>query len=125
MGIKTAIVTSSENCGTVLTAAKIEDLFDARVDGELLIKEGLTGKPAPDILLKAAEILQVRPQRALVVEDAISGVRVGREGGFGLVIGVNRNNNAEELRQNGADIIVNDLAELFTTTLPQQSELAA
>lgn len=118
-------MTSSENCGTVLTAAKIEDLFDARVDGELLIKEGLTGKPRPDTLLKAAEILQVRPQRALVVEDAISGVRVGREGGFGLVIGVNRNNNAEELRQNGADIIVNDLAELFTTTLPQQSELAA
>jgi beta-phosphoglucomutase family hydrolase len=125
MGIKTAIVTSSENCGTVLKAAKIEDLFDARVDGEVLVKERLTGKPAPDTFVKAAEMLQVPPHRALVIEDAISGVRAGREGGFGLVIGVNRKNNAEELKQNGADIVVNDLAELFTTTLPQKSDLAA
>jgi len=125
MGIKTAIVTSSENCEKILKAAKVEDLFDACVDGEVLIKERLTGKPAPDAFLRAAELLQVRPQRALVVEDAISGVRAGRAGGFGLVIGVNRKNNAEELKQNGADIVVNDLSELFTKTLPQQSALAA
>jgi beta-phosphoglucomutase family hydrolase len=113
MGIKTAVVTSSQNCQVVLHAAKVEDLFDARVDGDVLVKQGLAGKPAPDSFLKAAEMLGVMPERAVVIEDAISGVRAGAQGGFGLVIGVARKGNAEELKAHGAHIAVNDLAELL------------
>jgi beta-phosphoglucomutase family hydrolase len=113
IGIKTAVVTSSQNCQAVLEAAKVDDLFDARVDGDVLVEQGLAGKPAPDSFLKAAEMLGVMPQRAAVIEDAISGVRAGAQGGFGLVIGVARKGNAEELKAHGAHLVVNDLAELI------------
>jgi beta-phosphoglucomutase family hydrolase len=113
MSIKTAVVTSSQNCQAVLRAARVDDLFDARVDGDVLVEQGLAGKPAPDSFLKAAEMLGVMPERAAVIEDAISGVRAGAQGGFGLVIGVARKGNAEELKAHGAHVVVNDLAELL------------
>ena len=125
MGIKTAVVTSSQNCQAVLQAAKVGDLFDARVDGDVLNKYHLAGKPAPDSFLKAAEMLHVSPQRAVVVEDAISGVQAGAQGGFRLVIGVDRKGNAEELKAQGAHIVVNDLAELLTASLARSLEPAA
>lgn len=111
-GIKTAVVSSSANCETVLRAAGILELFDARVDGKVATSLKLVGKPAPDTYLKAAELLGVSPQRAVVVEDAISGVQSGRAGNFGLVVGVARHDNTAELRQNGATIVVTDLGEL-------------
>ena len=112
-GIKTAVVSSSANCRTVLRAAGIEDLFDARVDGEVAAQMKLTGKPAPDTFLTAAKQLGADPKRAVVVEDAISGVQAGRAGNFGLVIGVNRKGDAKALRDNGADIVVSDLEEIM------------
>jgi transketolase len=125
LGIKTAVVTSSQNCQAVLQAAKVGDLFDARVDGNLLVQQHLAGKPAPDTFLKAAEMLGVKPDRAVVLEDAISGVKAGAQGGFGLVIGVNRKGNAAELRANGANIVVNDVAELLTHGLVKRLKPAA
>jgi beta-phosphoglucomutase-like phosphatase (HAD superfamily) len=72
----------------------------------------LAGKPAPDTFLTAAKLLGAEPTRAVVIEDAISGVQAGRNGNFGLVIGVARKGNAEELRHHGAHLVVNDLGEL-------------
>ena len=60
----------------------------------------------------AARLLGVEPTRAVVIEDAISGVQAGRNGHFGLVIGVARKGNAEELKHHGAHLVVNDLGEL-------------
>lgn len=112
-GMKTAVVSSSKNCRTIMEAAGIEDLFDTRVDGEIAQRLGIPGKPAPDTYLKAAAELGVEPQRAVVVEDALSGVQAGRRGDFGLVIGVDRHGDADALRDNGADIVVADLAEML------------
>jgi beta-phosphoglucomutase family hydrolase len=112
-GIKTAVVSSSRHCWAVIEAAGIEDQFDARVDGNVRAELDLKGKPAPDTYLKAAEMLGVQPQRAVVVEDALSGVQAGRNGGFGLVIGVDREDDADALRENGADLVVTDLGELL------------
>lgn len=112
-GIKTAVVSSSRNCEAVLKAANIADLFDIRVDGKVAANLGIAGKPAPDTYLKAAEILEVEPKRCVVVEDAISGVQAGSAGEFGLVIGVNRNDDADALLNNGADIVVSDLGEML------------
>ena len=109
---KIALVTSSENCAAVLKAAKLESFFDVRVDGKMVEAQNLAGKPAPDTFLMAAKLLGVEPRRAVVVEDAISGVQAGSSGNFGLVIGVARKGNAEELRQHGANVVVNDLSEL-------------
>jgi len=109
---KIAVVTSSQNCAAVLRAAKLEAFFDIQVDGNAILAEHLVGKPAPDTFLMAAKLLNVEPSRAVVIEDALSGVEAGSAGGFGLVIGVARKGNAEELRRHGAHLIVNDLGEL-------------
>ena len=111
-GFKIAVVTSSENCMAVLRAVKLGASFDVQVDGHVIHAQHLAGKPAPDTYLLAAKLLGVEPARAIVVEDAISGVEAGFNGHFGLVIGVARKGNAEELRQHGAQLVVNDLGEL-------------
>lgn len=109
---KVAVVTSSQNCTAVLKAAKLDGLFDAQVDGNTIRAQQLAGKPAPDTFLMGAKLLGVLPERAVVIEDALSGVKAGSNGHFGLVIGVARKGNAEELKQHGADVVVNDLSEL-------------
>lgn len=111
--IRTAVVSASKNCEAILNAAGIADLFELRVDGKVAEHFSLPGKPEPATFLKAAEMLGVAPQQAVVVEDAIAGVQAGRSGGFGLVIGVDRHGDADALRENGADLVVNDLAELL------------
>jgi beta-phosphoglucomutase family hydrolase len=111
-GFKIAIVTSSQNCAAVLKAAKLDDFFDARVDGNTIHDRHLAGKPAPDTFLAAAELLGTQPARSVVVEDAIAGVEAGAKGKFGLVIGVARKGNADELAQHGAHLVVTDLSEL-------------
>ena len=112
-GFKIAVVTSSQNCTAVLKAAKLDDLFEVRVDGDTIDAQRLAGKPAPDTFLVAAKLLGVEPIRAVVIEDAISGVQAGVNGNFGLVIGIARKGNAEELKHHGAHLVVDDLAELL------------
>jgi beta-phosphoglucomutase family hydrolase len=111
-GFKIAVVTSSENCTAVLKSAKLDKFFEVRVDGNMIQTQQLAGKPSPDTFLTAAKLLGVDPARTVVIEDAISGVQAGANGNFGLVIGVARKGNAEELKQQGADVVVNDLSEL-------------
>ena len=111
-GRRVAVVTSSKNCDAVLESAGIQDLFEARVDGNVAAEKKLAGKPAPETYEEAARMLGTLPEQAVVIEDAISGVQAGRTGGFGLVIGVARGDDPEVLRQNGADVVVRDLAEL-------------
>jgi beta-phosphoglucomutase family hydrolase len=111
-GFKIAVVTSSQNCTAVLKAVKLDDFFDVQVDGNVIHARQLRGKPAPDTFLMAAKLLGVEPARAVVIEDAISGVEAGSNGNFGLVIGVARKGNAEELQRHGAHLVVNDLGEL-------------
>jgi trehalose 6-phosphate phosphatase len=114
-GIKTALVSSSRNAAAVLATAGLVDLFDARIDGVDLAALHLKGKPAPDLFLLAAERLGVAPARAIVVEDAVSGVEAGRAGHFGHVIGIDRHGMPEALREAGADLVVPDLAFLAVT----------
>ncbi|MEO1430109.1 MAG: HAD-IA family hydrolase [Cyanobacteria bacterium J06632_19] len=111
--IKMAVVSSSRNCEAVLKAADIKDLFEARVNGKLAANLGIAGKPAPDTYLKAAQLLKVEPKLCVVVEDAISGVQAGSAGGLGLLIGVNRNNHADALINDGTNIFVADLGEML------------
>jgi alpha,alpha-trehalase len=108
-GVKTAIVSSSKNCATVLETAGITDLFDAKVDGIDAAERKLAGKPAPDIFIEAVRQLHVRPERAAVVEDALSGVAAGKQGHFACVIGVDRADQRKALEAHGADVVVGDL----------------
>jgi len=111
-GKKTAIVSASKNCAAVLEAAGLSELFDTRVDGVESARLNLAGKPAPDVFLEAAKRLAVEPARTVVVEDALAGVQAGRNGKFGLVIGVARQGNRAALQENGADVVVEDLGEI-------------
>jgi beta-phosphoglucomutase family hydrolase len=106
-----AVVSSSRNACAVLTAAGLRDRFEIVVDGVAAATAGLAGKPAPDTYLHAAALLGVPPACTVVVEDAISGVRAGAAGGF-RVVGVDRGAGRGELIDNGADVVVGDLAEL-------------
>jgi beta-phosphoglucomutase family hydrolase len=117
-GFKLAVVTSSENCSGLLKSTNLEAFFDAQVDGTLVKARNLSGKPAPDTFLLAAQLLGVLPARAVVVEDAIAGVQAGSTGKFGLVIGVARTTSPEELRRHGAHVVVNDLAEIVDHERP-------
>ncbi len=112
-GIRAAIVSSSRNAGHVLDVVGLSDRFEDRVDGEVATELGLEGKPAPDTFLEAARRLGVEPERAVVVEDAAAGVEAGRLGGFGLVIGIDRDGDEQRLLDAGADVVVSDLAELL------------
>jgi beta-phosphoglucomutase family hydrolase len=108
-----AVVSSSTNCRDVLAAAGIESFFDVRVDGVVAEREHLDGKPAPDTFLAAARELGVGPEEAAVFEDALAGVAAGSAGGFACVVGVDRVGHADGLREHGASVVVNDLAELL------------
>jgi len=112
-GLRRAVVSSSTNCEEVLEAAGIRDLFEEIVDGHVVGEQGLRGKPAPDTFLEAARRLGVEPRHAAVFEDAIGGVEAGRAGGFGFVVGADRVGHREALLEHGADIVVEDLAELL------------
>jgi beta-phosphoglucomutase family hydrolase len=112
-GLGVAVVSSSANTREVLEVSGLDRFVHQRVDGVTLREEHLAGKPAPDSFLRAAQLLEVTPDAAAVFEDALSGVAAGRAGKFGLVVGVDRVGQAEELRRSGADIVVTDLAELL------------
>ncbi|MEJ2635163.1 MAG: HAD-IA family hydrolase [Calditrichia bacterium] len=111
-GLKIAVVSSSRNCAQVLEAAGITDLFDVRVDGVTAREEKLKGKPQPDLFLDAARKLGVEPEHAVVYEDAVAGVQAGHAGKFGLVIGIARTGNDDDLKENGADIVIHNFDEL-------------
>lgn len=108
-----AVVSSSKNALAVLAAAGLGHRFEVVIDGNVVANEGVPGKPAPDMFELAASRLGVRDQDSVVVEDAISGVRAGAAGDFGLTVGVDRGAGAEALLHNGADIVVSDLEELI------------
>jgi beta-phosphoglucomutase family hydrolase len=110
-----AVVSSSANTREVLEITGLDKFVQHRVDGVTMRDEHIAGKPAPDSFLRAAELLGVEPAQATVFEDALAGVEAGHSGHFGCVVGVDRVGQAEELRRNGADIVVRDLAELLPT----------
>ena len=111
-GIRAAVFSSSRNARDVLDSAGIRGRFEAVVDGQDMAEARLPGKPDPAIILRAAERLGTPPDRAAVIEDAISGVAAGAAGDFAQVIGVARHGDDEALEDAGADLVVADLAEL-------------
>lgn len=118
-GIRVGVASSSKNCQFILQSTGLEGLFETRVDGVVSVELGLKGKPEGDIFVRATEDLGGTPARAAIVEDAVSGVQAGQNGGFGLVIGIARENNEADLAANGADVVVTDFAGITTDTVEE------
>ena len=117
--IHIGVASSSKNCKSILQKVGIEDLFETRVDGVVSEELGLNGKPQGDIFVMAAQNMGCEPARAVVVEDAVAGVQAGRNGQFGLVIGVARENNEADLKENGADFVVTDFKGIKTKDIEE------
>lgn len=111
-GIPVGLVTASRNAYTLLTAAGLGTAFDVIIDGQTAAESALPGKPDPAMFLAAARRLGVAPRHTAVVEDAVAGIQAGRQGGFGLVVGIDRGGHREQLEDAGADIVLGDVAEL-------------
>jgi beta-phosphoglucomutase len=81
--LKTAIGSSSKNAPMVLGALGIDDRFDAIADGTSVE----VAKPAPDLFLAAARMLDVRPEACVVIEDAAAGVDAALAAGM-VAVGI-------------------------------------
>ena len=114
-GVATAVFSSSRNAEAVLESAALLDRFDARVDGNDLLRLDIPGKPDPAMLLEAARLLDVAPAECAVFEDARSGIEAGVQGGFRPVIGVARDDQGDVLKEAGAHLVIRDLAQLRFT----------
>jgi beta-phosphoglucomutase family hydrolase len=108
-GLRRAVVSSSANTRTVLDVTGLASLIEEVVDGTVSLK----GKPAPDTFLEGARLLGLQPSQCAVFEDAVAGVEAGRAGDFGIVVGVDRVDHPDDLREHGADVVVADLADLL------------
>lgn len=106
-GIKIALASSSKNARTVLKKIKLEETFDAVVEGHDLNR----GKPDPQIFLLAARRLGKNPKECVVVEDAQAGIEAAKRAGM-CAIGIGR---ADTL--NDADLVVRGLNRLTVDKL--------
>lgn len=111
-GARVAGVSASLHARRLVTSAGVAHLFDLLVDGNDAALMRLPGKPDPALFLEAVRRLALPAARAAVVEAALPGIEAGRKGGFGLVIAVDKDGAAAELREHGADLVVTDLGEL-------------
>ncbi|WP_204293434.1 HAD family hydrolase [Actinoplanes campanulatus] len=115
-GLRTAVVTDHPDRAAVLAGAGLTNLFDTGVDGRDARELGFPDEPGPGMLLEATHRLGVTPERTVAVGDTAAGVAAGRAGGFGLIIGIDRDGAAAALTGAGADLVVADLGELLVAS---------
>ncbi len=108
--LRVGVISASRNCRHVLRTAGVIDLFETIADGQTARELGLGGKP--DLIRTAMRALDTEPERAVLVEDATSGVAAGAQENCGLVIGVDRGDHpdhADALREHGAHLVTTAL----------------
>ena len=81
--IRVAIGSASKNTPLILKRVGVFELFDAVADGNIVSK----AKPDPDVFIKAAEMVNVKPGKCVVFEDAVAGVQAALNAGM-MCIGV-------------------------------------
>jgi len=123
-GTPCALATSSRSGDFILAKTGLQELFQYRLDGTAAARLGLRGKPSPDVFLVCLDALGCLPKDSVLFEDAIAGVAAGRTGEFGLVVGVDRANQADKLRQNGADVVISSFEGLTLETMYEWMRLA-
>ncbi|MEV4061321.1 HAD-IA family hydrolase [Nonomuraea dietziae] len=105
-GSRTAAVSASTHCHRVVTAAGLMHLFDVVVAGR-------HDQPGPASFEEGARLLDVPPAEIAVVGDTLPGIEAAGQGGFGLIVAVDRAGLA--FKELGAHVVISDLAELDVT----------
>lgn len=77
-GYKLAIGSSSKNTPLILKQTGLANFFDAISDGNNISHS----KPNPEVFLKAAEMLKLKPEECVIVEDSTAGIEAANNGGF-------------------------------------------
>jgi beta-phosphoglucomutase len=80
-GIKTALGSASKNTPLILKRLRMEKLFDAIADGNMVSR----AKPDPEVFLVAAGMIDVKPFHCVVFEDAVAGVEAAINAGMTCV----------------------------------------
>ena len=109
--MKMAIASSSmyERIERTAKSLGVDDCFDVYVSGEQLKRP----KPAPDIFIKAAELLGVSPSECIVIEDSGNGVNAAKAAGMACVGYINPGSGDQDL--SAADYLVESLEGLETS----------
>lgn len=88
-GLKAAVGSSSKNAKLILEKTGLRELFDVVIDGNDI----KFSKPNPEVFLKAAERMELNPNKCLVCEDADAGVKAGIKAGMSVMaVGYAKNN---------------------------------
>jgi beta-phosphoglucomutase family hydrolase len=88
----------------VLSSLRLTESFKVIVSGE----DFKNGKPAPDIFLKTAMLLELTPQECLVIEDSMHGVHAAKAANMKCIGFANKNSGGQDLRQ--ADVVISDFS---------------
>jgi beta-phosphoglucomutase len=120
LGFRQAIASSAPpaNIDLIVRLMDVRGCFDAVVSSE----EVVHGKPAPDIVLRAAERLHLQPRDLVVLEDAPAGVAAGKAAGC-RVIAIASTFSPEHLT--AADLIVHSFADVLWPAKRWEEFLAA
>ena len=113
-GIRCAVGSSGcrANVDFVLEKCDIESFFDAKINGDMVTR----CKPDPEIYLKAAEALRLRPEECVVFEDARAGIEAGDRAGM-KVVALATTLSREELERTAATLVIDDFTQMSVERL--------
>jgi beta-phosphoglucomutase len=106
-GVKMAMGTSATvaDIDFVLNKIPIRDDFDVIINASMVTKP----KPDPQVYLKAARGLNMQPEKCVVFEDSLAGIKSANNAGM-KVVGITTGHTAAELQP--VDLVINDYSEL-------------
>ena len=111
-------MSSSANTREILDAAGIADRFETVVDGRDVADRGLKGKPAPDTFLRGREATSASsPRRPPCSRTRSPASRPAAPATSGRSWASTAVGQADALREHGADVVVEDLAELLESRM--------
>jgi HAD superfamily hydrolase (TIGR01509 family) len=117
-----AVVSSSTRTLPMLELAGVANLVEARVDAEQIAAGDLRSRPAPDLLLRACELLRVEPRDAVSFTHIPDGVAAAKSAGMRVVGVASDAQTRERLLAFGAELTVARLVDLLD---PRLAALAA